>query len=148
MKRNISHESAPSLSQPAPNSDSNSTSTDNVCQDLMLPRRNDANDTCEACRERNTECSGDQPTCVSCAQQETYCQYASADTEAEMWMRKLLEEQKKSGEYQYFFDAVKNMSQEESQAVYRLVRQRADIKTVVHQIREGKYVSKQSELVK
>lgn len=65
-----------------------------------------------------------------------------------MWMRKLLEEQKKSGEYQYFFDAVKNMSQEESQAVYRLVRQRADIKTVVHQIREGKYVSKQSELVK
>lgn len=56
-------------------------------------------------------------------------------------MRKLLEEKKKSSEYQYFFDAVKNMPQEESQAVYRLVRQRADIKTVVHQIKEGKDVS-------
>jgi hypothetical protein len=53
-------------------------------------------------------------------------------------MRTLLEERKKSTDFQYFFDAVKNMPQEESQAVYRLVRQRADIKTVVHQIKKGK----------
>lgn len=54
-----------------------------------------------------------------------------------MLMRKLLEERKKNSEYQYFFDSVKNMPQEESQAVYRLVRQQADIKTVVHQIKKG-----------
>lgn len=54
-----------------------------------------------------------------------------------MLMRKLLEERKKGLEYQYFFNAVKNMPEEESQAVYRLIRQRADIKTVVRQIKEG-----------
>ncbi|UKZ67952.1 uncharacterized protein TrAtP1_009110 [Trichoderma atroviride] len=138
MQRDTSHESAAGPSQPAPNSELSSTSTDNVCQALTLSRRNGVNDTCEACRKSNTQCSGDQPTCVSCAQQDAHCQYASAETEAEMWMRKLLEEKKKSNEYQYFFDAVKNMPQEESQAVYRLVRQRADIKTVVHQIKERK----------
>lgn len=52
-------------------------------------------------------------------------------------MRRILEEREKSREYECFFDAVKNMPEEESLAVYRLMRQPADIKTVVRQIKEG-----------
>ncbi|KAL6890497.1 hypothetical protein GGI43DRAFT_416033 [Trichoderma evansii] len=137
MQRDTSHESAPDPGQPAPNSDSNSTSADNLRQDHTLPKRNGVNAACETCQKSKTECSGDQPRCLSCAQQDINCQYASTETEAEMLMRKLLEERKKSREYQYFFDAVKNMPEEESQALYRLIRQRADIKTVVRQIKDG-----------
>jgi biotin synthase-related radical SAM superfamily protein len=57
MQRDTSHESAPGPSKPALNSDSSSTSTDNVCRDLTLPRRNGVNATCEACRQSNTEVS-------------------------------------------------------------------------------------------
>ncbi|KAH8123003.1 hypothetical protein ACSS6W_002176 [Trichoderma asperelloides] len=137
MQRDTSHESAPDPGQPAPNSDSSFASADNLLQDHTPPRRNGVNTACEACQKSKTECSGDQPRCLSCAQQDTNCQYASAEMETEVLMRKLLEERKKGLEYQYFFNAVKNMPEEESQAVYRLIRQRADIKTVVRQIKEG-----------
>ncbi|KAL7920323.1 hypothetical protein ACQKWADRAFT_298690 [Trichoderma austrokoningii] len=119
MQRDTSH-------QNAPNSDLSSTS------------RSDSNATCEACQKSKTTCSGGQPRCLSCAQQGISCQYASTETEVEKLMRKLLEERKKNSEYQFFFNAVKNMPLDESQAVYRLVRQRANITTVVHQIKEGK----------
>ncbi|PTB43768.1 hypothetical protein M441DRAFT_54933 [Trichoderma asperellum CBS 433.97] len=137
MQRDTSHESAPDPGQPAPNSDSSSASANNLLQDHTLPRRNGVNASCEACQMSKTECSGDQPRCLSCAQQDINCHYASAEIETEVLMRNLLEERKKGLEYQYFFNAVKNMPEEESQAVYRLIRQRADIKTVVRQIKEG-----------
>lgn len=55
MKRDTSDESAPGPSQAAHNSDLSSTSTDNVCQDLTVSRRNGVKATCEACRKSNTE---------------------------------------------------------------------------------------------
>ncbi|KAM0253124.1 hypothetical protein ACHAQJ_007400 [Trichoderma viride] len=126
MPRGTSHASVPDPRRLAPGPASNPASTSNPAQGL-LPAR-------------HIGCSGTRPRCLSCVRRDSDCQYVSAtsaETKSEMLKRKIEEEKQKSSEYQEFYEAVRNMPDKDFQATFRLVRQGADIGTVLRHIKEG-----------
>ncbi|KAK4081289.1 uncharacterized protein Triagg1_2821 [Trichoderma aggressivum f. europaeum] len=84
--------------------------------------------------------AGSRPKCISCVQKGIDCHYTSAnatETNSGVLKRKFQEVKQKTSDYEEFYDALQRMPPSDSQAIFRLIRRGADIKTVMGQITEG-----------
>ncbi|KAL7907447.1 hypothetical protein GGI35DRAFT_456337 [Trichoderma velutinum] len=130
--------SGPRRIAPGPISESASTAAQRPGR--LPSRRIGVSVACEACRKRKTRCSGTRPKCLLCSQKGIDCHYTSAnanETNSAVLKRKFREVKEKTGDYEEFYEAIQSMPAADSQAIFRLVRQGANIKTVLRQIKEG-----------
>ncbi|KAL7930684.1 hypothetical protein V8C35DRAFT_311950 [Trichoderma chlorosporum] len=140
MPRTVARVAAPDTRRiaPGPLPESGSTTTERPSR--LPSRRIGVNVACEACRRRKIRCSGSRPKCLSCTQKGINCHYTSTnptETNSAVLKRQVREAKKESGDFEEFYKAIQNMPATDSRAVFRMMRQGADIRNVARQIREG-----------
>ncbi|KAH6949626.1 hypothetical protein DER45DRAFT_456581, partial [Fusarium avenaceum] len=92
---------------------------------------------CEPCRKRKAKCFGERPKCSDCINRDLDCYYKASDRDPRVLERLYGEAQEKNTMYEQFCHLLGCLSERESNAILRRLRDGADVARIMQQVTDG-----------
>ncbi|KAL6917071.1 hypothetical protein FSST1_008566 [Fusarium sambucinum] len=103
----------------------------------LHPRTNHTKIACEPCRKRKAKCFGERPKCSDCINRDLDCYYQASDRDPRVLERLYGEAQEKNTMYEQFCHLLRCLSERESNAILRRLRDDVDVARIIQQVTDG-----------